>query len=148
VSSILERIAESKLVVVDDEVDGVAARAAREALVERVRAIARLVGHDGHRRTAILVKGAEPNMLASLRAQRHHLSDHRQKVGGREDTVAIGVVEGASHWRVALRSEPHTKRPKVRNSARSTERTIVARWDDAVPSDAKTGARYDGAKAE
>ena len=55
-----------------------------------------------HRRRAVVVEGAETDVLASLRSQRHSLANDRQDVGRGEDTVAIS--EGASNCVGTLRA--------------------------------------------
>lgn len=93
-----ERLAELDLVIVHHEVDRVAARTTSETLVETLGAESRLVGDDRHRWRLVIVKRAEPHAFAALRTQRDDFSDDRQQVGRRENTVAIIVGVGASHW--------------------------------------------------
>jgi hypothetical protein len=55
-----------------------------------------------HRWRAVIVERAKPDVLASLRSQRHSLANDRQDVGRGEDTVAIRNGAGRLHegvWR-------------------------------------------------
>ena len=97
-----QRLGELHAVVVDDEVDRVASRAARKALVEACATHARLMRDNRHRWRAVIVERAKPDVLASLRSQRHSLANDRQDVGRGEDTVAIRNGAGRLHegvWR-------------------------------------------------
>ncbi len=108
-----QRVDELHLVVVHHEVDGVPRRAAGEALVEA----GALVGDHGHRRRAVVVERAQPDVLPALGLQLHVLADERRQVGGVEDEIPVGLSERVGHGRSFRRVLRHVVRPEGRGAS-------------------------------
>ena len=81
----LDRVEELEAVVVHQEADGGAVRAAAEAVVEL------LVGRDGEAGRALVVEGAARRVLAALALERHSRADHLDDVGACQQVVDEGV---------------------------------------------------------